>query len=89
MPTQRFSPPRSGRSTETVPELVQHQRWLDDGGAAASDSHQPLPVMWSPVALSAATVKLRDLADRLHLHRIAEESRRGTREWQLGRLRTH
>jgi hypothetical protein len=108
-----------------VTEFVQHQRWLDDGGAAASDSHQPLPVMWSPVALrarleaeralesvgprswaicararaeisrvvtavgrrqlslSAATVKLRDLTERLQLHRLAEESQRGPRQWQL------
>ena len=109
-------------------EFVQHQRWLDDGGAGVSDSPEPLPVMWSPVALSArleaeralesagprswaicararteisrvvtavghrqlslsaATAKLRDLTDRLTLHRLAEESRRRSREGQLRRL---
>jgi hypothetical protein len=104
---------------------MQHQRWLDDGGARESDPPAPLPVMWSPVALSArleaeraleslghrswaicararseirgvvarvarrqlslsaATAQLRDLTERLQLHRLAEESRRGPRQWQL------
>src|SRR4051794_8675613 len=53
MPTRRFRPPRSGGSTESQTELMQLQRWLDDGGAEASDPHRPPPVMWSPVALNA------------------------------------
>jgi len=131
MHTQRFRSLRSGRSTENTAEFEQHQRWLDDGGATASDLPPPLPVMWSPVALSArleaeraleslghrswaicdrarteirrvvamvgsrqlslsaATEQLRDLAERLRLHRLTEESRRGPREWQLLRVRTH
>src|SRR4051794_22434139 len=53
MPTRRFRPPRSAGRTESVTELMQLQRWLDDGGAEASDPHRPPPVMRSPVALSA------------------------------------
>jgi len=130
MPIQRSRPSRSVRSTENVTEFMQHQRWLDDGGSPASDSHPPLPVMWSPVALrarleaeraleslghrswsicararseitrvvarvgrrelslSAATAQLCDLAERLHLHLLAEESRRHPGEWQLLRTPT-
>ncbi len=125
MPIRRLGPSPSGRSTENATEFMQHQRWLDDGGARESDPLAPLPVMWSPVALSArleaeralaslghrswaicararseisrvvarvarrqlslsaATAQLRDLTERLRLHRLAEESRRGRRQWQL------
>ena len=69
MPTQRSRSPRSARPPQDPAELRQLQRWLDDGGAEASDRHNRLPVTWSPVALNA----------RLEAQRAAEAL--GHRSW--------